>query len=467
MGRYWRSIAADSLLAVLVVGLPLAVVHAGGRLDLTLLLVAVGFAAMAGGLVAARRLLVLSRLRRWLQSSMDDADVFDVDQALAENVVWPVQAIRGELDRVQRVSAAQRTMFERLADALPDPMFFVDDEHVVVHPNLAARQAFTIERDRMPLALVIRDPGLLGAIQAAGESGQSSQLAVGPVGGRERRFAARVEPMAFEDGRRGALVALREQSEQVMIERMRADFIANVSHELRTPLSSLLGFIETLQGPARDDAAARERFLATMHGEAWRMKRLVDDLLSLSRLEMSRGPSTTDTCDLADVVGRTLGLLRPVAEQAGVSLDLETGDGKLAVSGDADQLAQLTSNLIENAIKYGGSGGRVAVTVDRLAAAPAEAGLLAGRPAVMVAVSDSGPGIAPQHLPRLTERFYRVDRGRSRQVGGTGLGLAIAKHIVGRHGGHLDIKSMLGEGSTFSFYLPPAVARHQAVTNRS
>lgn len=230
---------------------------------------------------------------------------------------------------------------------------------------------------------------------------------------------------------------------------MRRDFVANVSHELRSPLTVLSGFIETLQGPARDDASARERFLAIMAQEARRMNRLVSDLLSLSRLEANERIRPRERVVPAEVLRATVAALRPLIEDSGIQLEIDDATAEASVPGDRDQLVQVFHNLVENAIKYGGAGGRVTVT---LRTHPRWPGILGE--ALSVCVADAGEGVDPIHLPRLTERFYRVDSHRSRQMGGTGLGLAIVKHIVNRHRGRLAIDSERGRGSRFTVILP-------------
>jgi two-component system phosphate regulon sensor histidine kinase PhoR len=228
---------------------------------------------------------------------------------------------------------------------------------------------------------------------------------------------------------------------------MRSDFIANASHELRTPLASLKGFIETLRGPARGDSISRERFLGIMETQADRMTRILDDLLSLSRIEMRAHIPPAGETDLVPILQSVMQALEPIAKDARISIMLNPVDAPARVRGDADELVQVFQNLIQNAIKYGRDGGKVDITVKRM---PAE-GRKAERFAITVA--DDGPGIAREHLPRLTERFYRVDTATSRARGGTGLGLAIAKHILNRHHGELDISSEPGKGSTFTVVL--------------
>jgi two-component system, OmpR family, phosphate regulon sensor histidine kinase PhoR len=235
---------------------------------------------------------------------------------------------------------------------------------------------------------------------------------------------------------------------------MRADFVANVSHELRTPLASLIGFIETLQGPAADDKPAQQRFLAIMAEQGARMNRLIDDLLSLSRIELTEHQPPSDWLDLRQLVPRVAAGFEPRLAERSVRLALRLDEDLPDLQADSDQIAQVLQNLMDNAVKYGREGGTMAVAVARAAPGarwPARLG-------VLISVTDDGGGIPRQHLPRLTERFYRVDKGRSRAVGGTGLGLAIVKHIVNRHRGQLVIDSEEGKGTTVSVWLPAAQA---------
>jgi two-component system phosphate regulon sensor histidine kinase PhoR len=265
----------------------------------------------------------------------------------------------------------------------------------------------------------------------------------------ERLFDVHIAPLAARGGEIGAaLITLRDLTESRKVERMRVDFIANASHELRTPLASLLGFVETLQGPARDDARARQKFLGIMREQGRRMARLVDDLLSLSRIEQNQHVRPETPVDLALVARHVADTLAPLAGEMAVDLDVQASR-PLIVMGDRDELVRVAENLVENAIKYGAPSpeneskrGHVEIRVTRLK----REGLLA--------VRDHGPGIAPEHLPRLTERFYRIDASQSRSKGGTGLGLAIVKHIIARHRGRLTIASDIGQGSTFVAAIP-------------
>jgi two-component system phosphate regulon sensor histidine kinase PhoR len=242
-------------------------------------------------------------------------------------------------------------------------------------------------------------------------------------------------------------MTFHDQTPLRRVEEMRADFVANASHELRTPLAALSGFIETLQGPARDDSKARERFLGIMHIQAKRMARLIDDLLSLSRVELTAHVRPDMQLDILPIIRQVGDGLEPLATERQVRIEMDLPEAPVAIAGDREELLRLFENLIENALKYGASGGRVLVSLTLATATE-------GVPEVRVAVRDFGPGIAPEHLPRLTERFYRVDVGDSRAQGGTGLGLSLVKHILNRHRGRLLIESVPKHGATFTAAFP-------------
>ena len=310
-------------------------------------------------------------------------------------------------------------------------------------------------------AMAVRQPSLLAAIEAALLRGASADLRYAHAraharGPREDVFRATVAPVGLGTGPgagRAALCSFTDTTEAEQIAQIRRDFVANVSHELRTPLTTLMGFIETLKGPARSDEAARLRFLEIMEREAGRMNRLVRDLLSLSRVEAEERQRPQGSCDMARLIGSVALTLAPMATELGVKIVVAGAEGAapgaFIVPGDSDQLVQVFQNLIENAVKYGSPGKRVTVTLSL----PDEDPILR-QPAVVIEVRDEGEGIDPIHLPRLTERFYRVDTHRSRAQGGTGLGLAIVKHIVQRHRGRLKITSEKGVGSRFLVVLP-------------
>ncbi len=336
---------------------------------------------------------------------------------------------------------------DRIIGALPHAAVLIDAGGAVTGFNALAVQIHPFLRAGQPLSFAIRDPDVLTAVAACARDGAARRLEVLERLPVERAFAVHVA----RAGERETLLVFEDQTATRNLERMRVDFVANASHELRTPLASLLGFVETLRGPARDDEAARERFLAIMETQARRMSRLVDDLLSLSRIELKAHVRPLDRVDLCSVVRQIGDALKPLAAERGATLSLAMPEGGCEVLGDRDELLRVFENLIENAIKYGKDGGRVEVAMRRIAGE-------SGAARLETLVSDDGPGVAPQHLPRLTERFYRVDAAASRGAGGTGLGLAIVKHILMRHRGRLEIESVLGKGSTFRVILESASA---------
>ncbi|TKA96836.1 two-component sensor histidine kinase [Cereibacter changlensis] len=333
--------------------------------------------------------------------------------------------------------------------AVPMPLVMIDAAERIRGANEPALALFGAGIVGRHYILAMRQPGLLDAIEGTlrhRQPGQARHIVTGPS--REITYRVTVSPVEGE-GRGGALCAFEDITEQEQMGQIRRDFVANVSHELRTPLTALLGFIETLQGNARDDPAARARFLGIMAREAERMNRLVRDLLSLSRVESDERLRPTGRLDIIGLIDSAATTLRPMAEAAGVQIERTGQPGPLLLPGDADQLTQVFHNLIENAVKYGAPGKLVTVEVGP---EPQALGRLG--PAVRIEVIDRGEGIDPIHLPRLTERFYRVDSHRSREQGGTGLGLAIVKHIINRHRGRFRIESELGQGSRFIVILP-------------
>ncbi len=390
--------------------------------------------------------------------------VADPPVPVSEQPVMPsIERIVREIERLTRMAAQrvdlaerQRRADEAIVERLPDPVVLLGADHAVRRANAMARSTFGTE-----MQAVLRHPGLRGAIDRAlsRDEAQTAELVLPvPV---PREVDARVIPMdpPLVDGGR-VLVVLADRTRERAVERMRADFVANASHELRTPLASLIGFIDTLRGPAADDVPAQQRFLAIMAEQAARMNRLIDDLLSLSRIELIEHQPPSAVVDLGLLLPRLMAGFEPRLAARRVTLDLAMAPDLPAVTGDSDQLAQVVQNLVENAVKYGREGGTVRLGAARAprqgpGEAPADR-RWPSRPGVVLTVADQGPGIPRQHLPRLTERFYRVDTGRSRAAGGTGLGLAIVKHVVNRHRGQLMIESEEGVGTTVSVWLPQA-----------
>ena len=343
--------------------------------------------------------------------------------------------------------------FAAFADALPDPCFILDRRGVVRYANERANAAFPI-RVGEAVTFRIRVPDLMQAFDIVAKGGAPQRVEFTERVPNERWLAAWIARLGNSDS---VLLLIADMTEQYKTDRVRVDFVANASHELRTPLASLAGFIETLEGPARDDPAARTRFLAIMREQAGRMSRLVNDLLSLSRIEMKAHVRPSDSVDLVAVVRHVADALEPQARDLGVAIETDFPAEQVTVSGDRDELIQVFENLIENACKYGQSGKRVTVTV--MASGQGQG--------PKVAVRDFGPGIPGAYIPRLTERFYRVDVEDSRRHRGTGLGLAIVKHIVARHLARLTIASQVGEGATFTVNFPASIAGRPAAADEN
>ena len=330
---------------------------------------------------------------------------------------------------------------------MPSLLIGADDR--ILAANTAATKLFGRAPAGRLLTTVVRQPTVLHAVDDCRSSLEAHGARyLANDGQQDVTYAVTCSFVSVHEGQ-GVLTCFEDVTHMEQVGQMRRDFVANVSHELRTPLTALLGFIETLRGPAREDAVARERFLGIMENEAERMNRLVRDLLSLSQVEAEermRPVNPVDIVELAEGAMRTLGHL---AESAGVRMVHDVPQEPITLPAEPDQLRQVISNLVENAIKYGGKGGTVTLSINTPARDPA-----LRAEAVRICVRDTGPGIDPLHIPRLTERFYRVDSHRSREMGGTGLGLAIVKHIMNRHRGRLLIESTPGEGSVFCIVLP-------------
>lgn len=334
---------------------------------------------------------------------------------------------------------------QSFAQSLPDPCFILATDGTVRYANDLAVSTFGIETGDL-LQFRLRHPELVAAFSRVtrGEGPQQVQFVERiPT---ERTYMAWFAALERSSDAPTYLLILDDLTEAKATERMRVDFVANASHELRTPLASLAGFVETLQGPAKDDPEARERFLAVMHEQAMRMSRLIDDLLSLSRIEMRAHVLPRQRIDLVPLLHHVIDTMTPLAREMNVEIEAELPEDQVRILAEQDELVQVFNNLIENACKYGQSGGRVVVKL--------ETDDFTG--SCSVAVIDFGPGIAPEHLPRLTERFYRVDADESRRHRGTGLGLAIVKHILSRHRARMQIDSRPGAGARFVIHFPSA-----------
>ena len=431
-----------------------------GLLPVHVAVIAIAVIWVSTALVISRTVADLVVVRDALDSLGPDEDGEVIARQVARRVVPMAREIWLAIARFGRVWRERvRMADEKLAAAqaviaaVPDPLILLDERRRIVPANAQAAAFIGITPEPRDLAAAFRNPAVLAAADAVlgGERARVVDFSLTvPVERQLRARFARIDHPS-PDGA-VAVLSLHDITELKRAEQMRADFIANASHELRTPLATLIGFIETLRGPARDDAEARERFLAIMHGQASRMARLVEDLMSLSRIELNEHVMPRDRVALSP-------LLRQIAE----TLELRVGERDICIRlavppdlpdvlGDRDELAQVFQNLIDNAIKYGRSGSEIMLQAET-ASPPTRGSSSSENAMVCVAVCDQGEGIPHEHLPRLTERFYRVDTARSREMGGTGLGLAIVKHILNHHRGFLEVESTPGVGSVFTVFL--------------
>ncbi|MGZ3364811.1 MAG: sensor histidine kinase [Caulobacteraceae bacterium] len=402
--------------------------------------------------------------------------------AAVTGLVWVtatplVQVVRAEPEAIAQADTLPAEALAELADGLPEPVLMISgqdrDDYAgrrILFANRAAREVLRLPPDTALLVAAVRNPEVLEVVDEALFGGIAGQAEYEAGGVQERFWRAVAKPLSpGPDGVRRALLVLRDETDARRNERMRADFLANASHELRTPLASLAGFIDTLRGHAKDDPVARERFLGIMAAQAWRMARLIEDLMSLSRIELNEHIRPSDEVDFVLTVQDVMDALAPQAREAGVAFEAELGPrGETLVTGDRDQIVQVAQNLIDNALKYAGRGGKVRVELEHGVTAEGAATLRnpqasrlslltpdhTGERYAALRITDTGPGIKREHLPRLTERFYRVEGQKSGERLGTGLGLAIVKHIMNRHQGGLAVESAEGEGATFLVYFP-------------
>ncbi len=365
---------------------------------------------------------------------------------LQEAMRDPVE--EGDVEAIEPTKPMPTGFGRAMLEQMPLPLLVISRRGRVVYGNRAVKEILPTLKAGDHFASLLRVPVFVDAVNAAVTEGKNSKISFTTALPHERYYEASIGlmPAGSDFGDKvQAIVQIEDRTQDRRVEKMRSDFVANASHELRTPLASILGYIETLQGHAKDDPAAREEFLKIMDKQATRMQRLVNDLMSLSQIELNEHIKPSDPCALNELVLEAASALLPLQKKYDVTLETAlTGDP--VVAADRDQLNQVLVNLIDNAMKYGGSG-----TTVKVFTAPAD---LRYANMVGITVADQGPGIGPEHLHRLTERFYRVNATQSRNKGGTGLGLAIVKHIVNRHGGELQIESTLGEGSQFTVWLP-------------
>lgn len=400
----------------------------------------------------------VSALTYYVNDLAEDKRVRSPDLSFLSNVA----ELSGALIRLQQSWENKRhemetviTEREILVDTLPDILIMTNDDKTIVRTNRAARSIFGQNLANRHLRDVIPNDKLLGAVTAVIEDLHGEQTEFYLPEPTPRDFQAVIErfPIPSEGGM-SVVITLTDITQQKRIQRMRADFVANASHEIRTPLASLIGFIETLRGPAKDDPIAREEFLKVMAEQANRMSRLVGDLLSLSKIEMNVNTAPSNKVDLLRIIRSEKQHFDWACKQKNVSIRLRLNDNLPPARGDEQELGQVVRNLLGNAIKYTNTDTEIVVTAKLTSEVPDDQSFRGLTRVIAVSVEDRGEGIPKEHIPRLTERFYRVDTARTRKVGGTGLGLAIVKHILNRHQGLLAVDSELGEGSTFTVYLP-------------
>jgi len=362
-------------------------------------------------------------------------------------------------DDTPRIDPVEAPAVSAVIGGMSDPAVLLDRAGRVIHLNPAAAELAPALRKGELAQFALRTPEIVAALREAIATATPRRVTFVDHGQVERWMELTIAPITvpttFGGKDRCMLMTFHDQTPLRRIEEMRADFVANASHELRTPLAALSGFIDTLQGPARDDPKARERFLGIMHAQATRMARLIDDLLSLSRVELSAPIRPETLIDIVPIVRQVMDGLLPLAAEREVKIEVELPQAPAIIPGDREEVLRVFENLIENGLKYGASGGRIVVSLT-------EGRGPDGGAEWQFKVRDFGPGIPPEHLPRLTERFYRVNAGNSRAQGGTGLGLALVKHTLNRHRGRLLIESPPRQGATFTACFPqgkPQTAR--------
>jgi len=448
--RLWRPALLLAAPAIVV----LATLVALHVLDAGYAFVAALAAALAA-MVIARIVLRDVGLLRGYAETMAASPETRLPRLALPGTFQPVAVAIRRLGRATRGAQGESGAGDPALDILPEPLILLDHDRRLLRANAAARElvgAAAVGRD---LAAVLRNPVLLDAVDSVLQGTEATAEAEFafhvPV---ERHFSARIARLADAGpGRPALVIALYELTAVKRTEQMRTDFIANASHELRTPISVLLGCVQTLRGSARDDPQAQIEFLGLMEVQAMRMSRLVDDLLSLSRIELNEHTTPSGDAEIGAIINQVVDALSMKARERKMTIETDIPRDLPKVPGDKDDLIKVFQNLIDNAVKYGAEGSTV-----RVRARQAHDGIppsLAGvRSCLSIAIEDHGEGIAPEHIPRLTERFYRVDTARSRQLGGTGLGLAIVKHVLNRHHGALTVDSTPGKGSVFKVFLP-------------
>ncbi|MEJ0010556.1 MAG: ATP-binding protein [Alphaproteobacteria bacterium] len=440
--------------ALLVLGLYVGL----GMLTLSQMMYAYGVMFIASGLLVYPFLGNVSALTQYVKDLAQDKRVQAPDLSFIGSAAELSEALRrlqSSWDVKKKQMETIITEREILVDTLPDILIMVNDDKKVVRTNRAARAIFGQNLAGKLLKDVIPNSYLLDALNSVIQDLKGREIEFRIDEPVIRDFLAIIERFPVPTaGGISTIITMNDITELKSVEQMRADFVANASHEIRTPLASIRGFTETLLGPAKDDEKAREEFLKIMLEQADRMTQLINDLLSLSKIEMNAHSVPTEPLDLTKLVRKEIDQFKRIAGDKNIRLVANIQDNLPPVKGEVGELGQVVYNLISNAIKYGYADSDVTVTLRVTTELPQDLNMRNLTRVVMFAVKDQGEGIPKQHLPRLMERFYRVDSARTRQVGGTGLGLAIVKGIITRHRGAITIDSVVGEGSTFSVYLP-------------
>lgn len=440
--------------ALLILGLYVGM----GTLSLPEMIYAYVIIFVATGILTYPFLSNVSALTHYVQELAQDKRVSAPDLSFigsAAELSEALKRLQASWDVKKKQMETIITEREILVDTLPDILIMMNDEKKVVRTNRAARAIFGQNLAGKQLKDVIPNPYLLDAITSVIQDLKGREIEFRIEDPVIRDFLAIIERFPVPTaGGISTVITMNDITELKSVEQMRADFVANASHELRTPLASIKGFVETLLGPAKDDETAREEFLKIMLEQSDRMQQLIGDLLSLSKIEMNAHSIPTESIDLANIVRKESDNLKRQADNKNMRLVVNIHDNLPPVKGEGNELGQVVHNLISNAIKYGYADSDVTVNVKATTELPQDLNMRNLTRVVQLSVRDQGEGIPKQHLPRLMERFYRVDSARTRQVGGTGLGLAIVKGIVSRHRGAITIDSVVGEGSTFTAYLP-------------
>lgn len=428
-----------------------------GALSMLHFLYALALTIVLSLLVVIPGLHNLAELALYVDNLAQDKRMRGPDLKFLKNISTLAQSLmrlQKSWDRQKQEMETVITEREILVDTLPDILIMTNFDKIIVRTNRAARNIFGQNLSGKHIRDVIPNEKLLGAIDAVVEDyhGREEEFTMQELG---MDFKAVVErfPIPSEGGI-SIIVTLNDITQLKRIQRMRADFVANASHEIRTPLASIIGFVETLRGPAKDDAVAREEFLKVMADQAERMSKLISDLLSLSKIEMNVHNAPTGKVDLLRLIRSEKQQLDWQAAKKQVTVRLRLNDNLPATLGDEDNLGQVIRNLLGNAIKYTHQNTEVMMSAKITSDFPKDLLPRGLTRAICFSVQDQGEGIPKEHIPRLTERFYRVDSARTRKVGGTGLGLAIVKHVLNRHQGAMVIESEMGKGSIFNVYLP-------------